>query len=315
MDKFTGRRRATWQSTAPTWPFVLVAFVVVVVACLIASPFFGGVILGDGTAGGRAMVWFKTISNILLPALLAGVLCGALLHALFLGPAGRHGAMKWTGLLILAGALAGAPISMLRGHTADRVGYAAKLGTSVNEARAASHESEQNLYRRLRLLLRNDPFDPTSLAAASGLEDARKAIDGHKSLIAEARRDYGPGQVRARAALAGAIVDEMDREAVLERFDAAAVERKAAMEKMWAAHDDLIGLREQELQALTGNRGSWRRAPNGITVTSESLFNRIKALDGRIGEAFDAMSAAEIEVQQIDARTDAGIDRVLRAAV
>lgn len=316
MDKFTGRRRApTWQSTATLWPFALLAFLAVFLICLAISPFAGGVILGDGTAGGRAMVWFKMLSNVLLPAVVIGSLAGFMLHHFFLSPAGRHGAMTWTALLILVGAVAGVPFNVIRGYSADRLGYAMKLDASVSEARAASRRSEQDFYRRLGMLMNSNPFSPDRLAAEGGLEDARDAIAVHRQLIAQARTDYAPGQVEARAAMARAIVDEMDREAVLDRFDGAAGPRKALVERIWAAHDRIADLRAAELQALESSRGSWRKVPGGITITSGTLFNRVTGLERQIGEARDEANAAGMELLQLDGQTDAGIDRVLAAAV
>jgi hypothetical protein len=315
MDRFTGRRRATWQSKAPLWPFTISAFVVVFLLCLAASIFAVGVLLGDGTAGGRAIVWFKMLSNVLVPAIVIGLAAGFLLHQLFLAPAGRGGALMWTGLFILTGAFAGLPANIVRGYTADRLGYAMKLDASVEEARTASRRSEREFYRRLGILMHSNPFDPARLAAEDGLEGAGRVIVVHRDLVAEARRNYAPGQVEARAALARAIVDEMDREAVLERFDGAAPARKALVERIWAAHDRIADLRADELQALSSNRGAWRKAPGGVTITSESLFSRVTGLERRIREARGDASAAEAELYRLDSETDAGIDRVLAAAV
>lgn len=315
MDKFSGRRRETWQSRAPLWPFVILAFVLVFVLCLVASPFAGGIILGDGTTGGRAIVWFKMLSNVMAPAIVIGLFAAFLLHQFFLAPAGRHGALTWAALLVLTGAAAGVPINVVRGFTADRLGYAMKLDASVEEARTASRRSERDFYRRLGLLMRNNPFDPARLAAEGGLEDARHAIIIHRELIADARRNYAPGQVEARAALARSIVDVRDREGVLDRFDGAAPARRALVERIWTAHGRIADLRAEELQALSANRGAWRRTPRGVTITSESLFRRVRALEGGINEARDAANAAEMDLYQLDSQTDAGIDRVLAAAV
>ncbi|GAA0636240.1 hypothetical protein [Brevundimonas lenta] len=314
MDKFTGRRRATWQSKLPPWPFVIVAFVLAGVGCWLAGPLFSGIVFGDGTNGGRAMVWMKTASNIVLPAVLVGVAVGALLNAIYLAPAGRHGALMWTALLVGLGVIVGAPASVARGFVADKVGYEMRLQTSAAEARAESRRSEADLNHRLGLLLHNNPFEPSRLAAEDGLEDARKAIAGHRDLIAAARRDYGPGQVKARAALAGAIVGEMDREAVLDRFDEAAGPRKALMERIWAAHDRIIALREDELAALSANRSGWRKAPGGAEITSRPLLVRIRRIEAGLDQVFDEVRTAEIELAQLDYETDAGIDRVLKAA-
>src|SRR5690606_6305521 len=68
MDKFTARRRASWQSKAPAWPFLAVAFVIAAAGGLLVSLYASGVLLGDGSSGGRAVVWIKTLSNIVIPA-------------------------------------------------------------------------------------------------------------------------------------------------------------------------------------------------------------------------------------------------------
>lgn len=316
MDKFTGGRRTpTWQSSARFWPFALLAFLVVFLVCLAISPFAGGIILGDGTTGGRAIVWFKMLSNALVPAVVIGSLAGFALHHFFLEPAGRHGALNWTALLILTGAVAGVPFNVIRGYSADRMGYALRLDASVTEARTASRRSERDFYRRLGLLMRNNPFDPARLAAEGGLEDARNAIAVHRQLIASARADYAPGQVQARAALARAVVGEMDREAVLERFDIAAAQRKVLVERIWSAHARIADLRAEELRALESNRSAWRKVPGGVTITSGSLFNRVTGLERQVMDAGRDANAAEVELYRLDSQTDAGIDRVLAAAV
>ena len=88
MDKFTGRRRASWQSKAPLWPFLIAAFALAAAGGVLISLYASGVILGDGTSGGRALVWIKTASNIAIPALIIGAAVGALLNGAFLSPAG-----------------------------------------------------------------------------------------------------------------------------------------------------------------------------------------------------------------------------------
>lgn len=316
MDKFTGgRRRPTWQSTSSMVPFLVIAILFVAVVCFVVSPWSGGVLLGDGTTSGRLMVWVKTVSNFVFTGLMVGAFTGFLLHQLFLAPAGRHGALKWTALLVGIGAVAAAPLAVVRGMEADRLGYAMRLDKAVAEARTASRRSEQDLYRRIDLLLARDPFDPVRLAGPDGLTTADETIAGHRSLIAEARKDYAAGQIQARAALAGAIVGQMDREAVLERFDEAAVKRRALAETMWGGHDRLIALREQELRALRRDRGAWRAAPGGVTVTSQALLNEIRTIDTEFRKAAGDVHKAETGLRVLDAETDAGIDRVLEAAV
>lgn len=313
MDSFTGRRRATWQSKAPAWPFLVAAFVVVCVGCFLIAPYFSGIIFGDGTHGGRAMVWVKAASNAILPGVVVGVAVGAILNAVYLSPARRYTALKWTVLLLLAGALVGVPRSVIQAIQTDRAGYALRLANSAAEARKASRQSEEDLYRRLGLLLQNNPFEPGNLGAVDGLEDARKAIAGHRDLIAAARRDYGPGQVAARDALARGIVGATDREAVLQRFDAAAVERKALMERFWAAHDRIISLREQELAALKGNRAGWR-SENGVgLISSRPLLVRIQSLERQLNEAGAEVNDAEYAIAALDNRTDGEIDQMLAA--
>ena len=314
MDRFTGRRRATWQSKAPAWPFVVGAFVVVVVGCFLIAPWFSGIVFGDGTHGGRAVVWLKAASNAILPGVVLGIAVGALLNAVYLAPARRHTALKWTALLVLAGALVGVPRSVTQAIHTDREGYALRLATSAAEARNASRQSEADLYRRLGLLLRNNPFEPGNLGATDGLEDARKAIAGHRDLIATARREYDPGQVAARAALEKGIVGARHREAVLQRFDAAAAERKVLMQRFWAAHKEIISLREQELAALEGNRSGWR-SENGVgLISSRPLLNRIRDLEARLRDAADEIAAAESALVAHDYQTDTSIDELLKAA-
>lgn len=314
MDSFTGRRRATWQSKAPAWPFLVGAFVVVGVGCFLIAPWFSGIVFGDGTHGGRAVVWMKAASNAILPGVVLGVAVGAVLNAVYLAPARRHTALKWTAFLVLAGALVGVPRSIVQAIETDRAGYTLRLANSAAEAGKASRQSEADLYRRLGLLLRNNPFDPGNLGATDGLEDARKAIAGHRDLIATARRDYDPGQVAARAALANGIVGSIDREAVLQRFDAAAVERKVLMERFWAANDRIISLREQELAALEGNRSGWK-SENGIgLISSRPLLIRIQSIEERLRDAAGEMSEAEAALTTHDYQADAGIDRLLAAA-
>ncbi len=315
MDKFTGKRRETWQSKLPAWPFMVVASVIVAAVCAVISLTFSGILLGDGTAASKAIVWFKAFANIMLPAVVVGCAAGWVLHQVYFGPANRHGAMGWTGLLILAGALGGTPASLTKAVVADRLGYATRLNDSVAEARAAAKRSEADLQQRLSLLLRNDPFAARNLAREGGLENAAKAIAGHRELIAAARKDYDRGQTQARAAMEKGIVGEADREAVLLRLDEAAGPRRAIMERMWGGHERIAELHEQKLQALTSNRGAWHRSPGGATITSAALFNRIQQIEDQIREAIDAVDAAESELYRLDAETEAGIDRVLKAAV
>lgn len=315
MDKFTGKRRETWQSKLPVWPFMVVASLVVAIACAVISVTFTGMLLGDGSAASKAVVWMKAFANIMLPAVVVGSAAGWILHQIYFGPANRHGAMGWTGLLILAGALGGTPAGLTKAVVADRLGYANRLNESVTEARAAAKRSEADMQRRLFLLLRNNPFAAQKLAREGGLENAAKIINSHRDLITEARRDYDKGQAQARAAMERGVVGKADREAVLLRLDEAAGPRKALMERVWSGHERIADLREQELAALRDNRGSWRPSPQGATITSDALFNRIRQIETQIDEAIDDVNEAESELYRLDAETEAGIDRVLKAAV
>lgn len=316
MDKFTSRRRATWQSKAPLWPFLGAAIALAVAGGVLVSLYASGVLLGDGTSGGRAVVWVKTVSNIVIPALLIGAAVGALLNGVFLSPAGRHGALKWGSWLMLAAALGAAPMSVANGMEADRAGYEIRLKAGVAKARIAARRSENDFYRRMHLLARHQGFGIEVLRSADGLTRARTAIAGHKDLLAAARTDYDKGQAEARAALAATIADKRDRDAVLARYDEAQTKRKALMEKVWAVHERIVALSEEEVNLLYANRGSWR--PNGYgggTVTSMSLLNQLN----RIGRDREAATSEHdqiySEIATLDAETNAGLDAAIEAAV
>lgn len=314
MDKFTGKRRETWQSKTPVWPFMVVGTVVVVITCALISVFWSGAMMGDGTGAGRMVVIMNAFANVFVPAVIVGGAVGLFLNYIYFTPANK-GALKWTGLLILAGAIAAVPASLPKAITADRMGYAIRLNTSVAEAREAAKRSEADLQRRLFLLLRNNPFDAQKLSRAGGLENAAKIINAHRALITSARQDYDKGQAEARAAMEKGIVGRNDREAVLQRMDEAASPRKAIMERVWKGHERIADLREQELTALRDNRGSWRATYQGAAITSPALFNRIQQIENDIREAIEDVEQAEADLYRHDAETEAGIDRVLRAAV
>lgn len=315
MDKFTGRRRASWQSKAPVWPFLTAAFAIALGGGALVSIYASGVLLGDGTSGGRAVVGIKTLSNIVIPALAIGAGAGALLNGVFLSPAGRHGALKWSGWLMLAAAAGAAPMSVANGMEADRAGYEMRLMEAVSDARIASRRAETDFYRRMHLLAQHQGYGVETLRSAEGLAQARKAIAGHRDLLAAARADYDTGQGEARAALAAAIVDEADREAVLARFDAAQVERKALMEKVWAVHDRIVALSEEEVSLLYANRGRWRpNAYGGGVVDSQALLDRLNRIGRDRRAASSEHTQIYAEIARLDAETNAGIDRVIEAA-
>lgn len=315
MDRFTGRRKASWQSKAPAWPFLAGAFLLAVGGGVLVSLYATGVLLGDGTAGGRAVVWLKTLSNITIPALAIGAGVGAVLNGLFLSPGGRHGALKWSGWLMLAAAVGAAPMSVAKGLEADRVGYELRLREAVSDARIATRRAETDFYRRMHMLAQHQGYGVETLRSPEGLAQARKAIAGHRDLLGAARSDYDKGQAEARAALAGAIAGEADREAVLARFDEAQVRRKALMEKVWAVHDRLVALSEEEVSLLYANRARWR--PNGWgggTVDSPVLLNRLNGILRERRAAASEHTRLYAEIASLDAETNAGIDRVIEAA-
>lgn len=316
MDKFTSRRRASWQSKAPLWPFLAVALVVAVGGGILVSQFASGVLLGDGTSSGRTVVWIKTLSNIVIPALAIGAAVGALLNGVFLSPAGREGALKWSLWLMAAAAVGAAPTSVANGMEADRVGYEMRLKEAVSDARIASRRSETDFYRRMHMLARHQGYGVEVLRTADGVEQARKAIAGHRDLLAAARRDYDKGQAEARAALAGAIADEGDREAVLTRFDTAQVERKALMEKVWAIHDRIVALSDEEVDLLYANRGRWRpNAWGGGTVDSQALLNQLRRIGADRTSAASEHDRLYSEIASLDVETNAGIDRAIEDAI
>ena len=316
MDKFTSRRRASWQSKAPLWPFLVVALAIAVGGGVLVSQYASGVLLGDGTSGGRTIVWIKTLSNIVIPALAIGAGVGALLNGLYLSPAGREGALKWSVWLMAAAALGAAPTSVARGMEADRIGYEIRLKAAVADARIASRRSETDFYRRMHTLARHQGYGVEVLRTAGGVEQARKAIAGHRDLLAAARVDYDKGQAEARAALAGVIADEADREAVLARFDEAQVTRKALMGKVWGVHERIVALSEEEVNLLYANRGRWR--PNGYgggTVDSRPLLNQLRRIGQERRAAASEHDRLYSEIATLDAETNAGIDRVIEDSI
>ena len=315
MDKFTGRRRAAWQSKAPLWPFLAVALALAVGGGLLVSLYASGVLLGDGTSGGRAVVWIKTLSNIVIPALLIGAGAGALLNGVFLSPAGRQGALKWSIWLMAAAALGAAPMSVARGVEADRLGYEIRIREGVTDARIASRKSETDFYRRMHLLVRHKSFDLETLRTADGLAQARKAVAGHRDLVATARRDYAAGQTAARAALADAVAGGADREAVLARFDEAQTKRTALMDQVWNTHDRLVALNEAEIELLHANRDNWRATAYGASTGSRALLGRLNRIDADRRAAAAEHDRLYSEIVTLDAETNAGIDRVLDAAL
>lgn len=314
MDKFTSRRRASWQSKAPAWPFLIPAFILAVAGGALVSLYASGVILGDGSSGQRAVVWIKTLSNIVIPALLIGAAVGGLLNVAFLSPAGRDGAMKWSGLLMLAAALGAAPLSVVKGMEADRLGYEIRLKSAVAEARIAARKSENDFYRRLYLLTRFQGFDIETLRTPDGVTHARQAIARHETLLASARSDYAGGQATARAALAEAVVDEMDREAVLQRFDTAQVARTALMDQIWNIHERLVALNRQEVELLYANRNSWRPTAYGASTSSGSLLTRLKRIRDQRSRLTADHDRIYREIATLDVETNRGIDRVIEAA-
>lgn len=314
MDKFTGQRRETWQSKTPVWPFMAAGVVATAVICALVSVFWSGAMLGDGTGAGRFVVWMNALANVFVPAVIVGAAVGLFLNHIYFTPA-KRGALGWTGLLILAGAVASVPVSLPKAITADRVGYAMRLTESVEKAREAARRSEADLQRRLFFLLRRNPFDASKLAREGGLENAAKVINAHRALIASARADYDKGQAEARAAMEKGIVGAADREAVLQRMEDAAGPRKAIMERVWGGHERIADLRQEELKALQDNRGAWRATYQGAAITSPALFSRIQRIENDIEAAIRDVEAAEAELQRFDAETEAGIDRVLEAAV
>lgn len=316
MDKFTSRRRASWQSKAPLWPFVAVALVLALGGGVLVSLYASGVLLGDGTSGGRTIVWIKTVSNIAIPALAIGAGVGALLNGAYLSPAGRPGALRWSVWLMAAAALGAAPMSVANGMEADRIGYEIRLKAAVADARIASRRADTDFYRRMHTLARHQGYGVEVLRTADGVARARKAIAGHKDLLAAARPDYDKGQAEARAALAGVIADEADRAAVLARFDAAQVERKALMDKVWAVHERIVALGEEEVNLLYANRGRWRpNAYGGGAVDSTPLLNQLRRLERDRRAATAEHDRLYNEIASLDVETNAGIDRVIETAI
>lgn len=314
MDKFTTRRRAAWQSKVPAWPFIAGAVVLAAVIGFLVGPYAGGMLLGDGTSGGRAIVWVKTASNIVIPALLVGVSLGMLLNTTILSPGGRHGAMTWTAVLVGACALSIAPMAVARGIEADRLGYELRLRQSLAESRISAQKAENDYARRMGLLQRSQGVNLYTLASASGVEQSRKLLAGQKDLLADARGAYTKGQDDARAFLAKAIVGQADREAVLLRFDEARAERTPLMQKVFSLQERLIALDEAQIDLLLANRSKWRPSYGGGLVSDRALLNRLNAMNREREAMLDEHDAASDKIRELDARTEAGIDRIIFAA-
>ena len=313
MDKFTGRRRASWQSKAPFWPFLAAAFAIAVGGGALVSLYASGVLLGDGTSGGRAVVWIKTLSNIVIPALAIGAAAGALLNGVFLSPAGRQGALKWSGLLMLAAAAGAAPMSVANGMEADRTGREIRLREDVTDARIAARRSGMDFYRRMHALAQQG-YGLQILGSPAQLEQARDAVAGRRARLAQARAEQDRAQAAARTALAAAIPDATRRAAVLARFDEAEAARGALMEKVWATQDQLASLAEEEVSLLNANRGRWRPSPyGGGTADNPALLSRLAAISRERHAAASDHTRLFAEIASLDLKTNEAIDREVEA--
>lgn len=314
MDKFTGRRRASWQSKAPFWPFLAGAFAIAVGGGILVSLYASGVLLGDGTSGGRAVVWIKTVSNIVIPALAIGAATGALLNGVYLSPAGRGGALKWSGWLMLAAAAGAAPMSVANSIGADRTGQEIRLREAVTDSRIAARREGMDFYRRMHALAQHPGYGLHILGSPEQLAQARAAVAGRRERLAAARTDHEKAQAEARAALAEAIPDADRRAAVLARFDEAQAARGTLMEKVWATQDRLASLAEEEMSLLYANRGRWRPSPyGGGTVNSPALVNRLDAIRRERREAASEHTRLFAEIASLELETNEAIDEVVAA--
>jgi hypothetical protein len=81
-------------------------------------------------------------------------------------------------------------------------------------------------------------------------------------------------------------------------------------------HDRLVALSEEEVNLLHANRGRWRpNAYGGGTVSSLPLFNQLRRIGNDRRAASSEHDRLYTEIATVDAETNAGIDRVIEAAI
>lgn len=315
MDKFAPRGRGqAWQTRVPVWPFVLGAFVIVSVCALVVSPFVGGDINGDGTARTRLVGIATVFGSILFAGVFIGGAAGLVLNAAILNPGGRQGGLKWAALLVLTALVFASPVALIRGLISDRTAYDQRLYLAFSESQQARRRAESDLFRRLDLLNYGGRMRPAAIRGVEGEAEARRALANRLELVVAARRDYDAGEAEARAALSAAVADPTDREAVLDRFDASAAERRPLMVSIWNSVDRETALITAYVDLLTRNRAGWEPIGNDTRFSDPVMFRRAEALGSDLDAVHREIVSIYTGVNALDARTDEGIERVLAAA-
>jgi len=311
MDKFSGSRRRTWQSRAPSWPFLVAGAAVVAGAAWWASGALDVEAFGDGTDRGSLNIWVTTVGTLVLISLLMAAAVGGLVNALILQPANRRHGMAYAAGLAGLALVAGAPQTVARTMEADRAGYAARLLEALQDSRNKQAWAYAAVHRELSFAAGPTAFSPRGLDRAGGFDEARKRLKLAEELIQAAPGKLAAADAAARQVLADNVMDREAREAVLARFDVGAQDKAPLLARYWALQSDLLSLVGDHLDMLQANRGAWEPMGGMFMFRSQGVFRQFEARRVRSMELIDEGLEIERELMAIDRRTNAAVDAVI----
>jgi hypothetical protein len=311
MDKFSGSRRKSWQSKAPSWPFVALAVVVVAGLAWWTSGALRAEAFGDGTDSGSLNIWVTAIGALVLTSLVMAAAAGGLLNALILQPANRRHGLTYTAILAGVALLAGAPQTVARTIEADRAGYAVRLVEALQTSRQKQEWAYVAVHRELAFAAGRSSFSPSGLDRDGGFDDARKRLKLAGELVAAAPGKLADADAAARQVLAENIIDPEARGAVLARFDVGAKDKAPLLARYWEIQSELIALLGQHLDALEARRGSWEPMGGMFMFSERSLFHQFEARRQRALKLMDEGYGLEGDILAIDRRTNDAVDQVI----
>lgn len=311
MDKFSGSRRRAWQAGVPSWPFLAAGALVVAGAAWWVSGSLEAEAFGDGTDAGSLAIWITTVGALVLTSLLIGAAVGGLVNAMVLQPAGRRHGLAYAAALAGLAVVVGAPQTVARTLEADRAGYAVRLVEALTDSRNKQAWAYAAVHRELAFATGRDSFSPRGLDRDGGFATARERLALARQLVTAAPGKLAAADAAARKVLADNVMDDHSRAAVLERFDVGAQDKAPLLVRYWEVQGRLLDLVEGHLDMLQADKGAWQPMNGLFMFRDRGVFARFEA---RRREAVELMAEGlriERELFAIDARTNAGIDRVI----
>lgn len=226
-----------------TWPWLLVAMVVIIVISVVA-----GATRDWGDNGSVAGDLGYGLGASIIPAMLLGFAVYGVLYFAVVKRSNRDNGGKYLTILVVTALLSGVAMSTLSGLGQRGGVQVDRLQVALNDAYAAQEALQAQLEQDAAE--GEDAFTAAALKRRGGYDRAVAELERRRTLIDQAVADDAAIAADLRQSMGSAYTNPAGRERVQAQFDAGRADRQAELMVFWDGQRQVLDLSETHLGFL-----------------------------------------------------------------